>query len=88
MQGPRAHDAIEKLEASAMAIHTVGQAAGLTKGGGLGFTREELEATRDAIDARVLEWQRSGRPRTPEYHTLEGQAFIVRQWLKDGSYRR
>jgi hypothetical protein len=73
-------DQTKELEVAAMALHTVGSAAGgLTKGI---FTREELVQMRDTLEAKLREWQGSGRPRTPEYHTLEGQYFIVVERLR------
>jgi hypothetical protein len=78
MQGTE--DAIEKLETGAMSLHTVAHVAGAVQKGI--FTREELEQMRDTLAAKLQEWQASRRPRTPEYHTIEGQYFIAVERLK------
>lgn len=73
-------DSIEKLEVGAMALQGVAHfAGGVSKGI---FTREELEQVRDTLAAKLQEWQASRRPRTPEYHTIEGQYFIAVERLK------
>jgi hypothetical protein len=74
-------DAVEKLETSAMALHTVATiAGGVSK---TLFTAQELTEMRDKLAGQLSEWHAKRLPQnTPEYRNLSDTYFLVSQKLK------
>jgi hypothetical protein len=77
-----ADDAVEKLETSAMALHTVAQVAG-----GMSktlFTAQELAEMRDKLATQLNDWHAKRLPQNvPEYRRLSDTCFLVTQKLKN-----
>jgi hypothetical protein len=74
-------DSVEKLEISAMRLHSVSAISGAVSKGM--FTRPELELMRDTLAAGLEAWHRAGKQQNvPEYRRMSDQFFIVQQKLK------
>ena len=80
MQG--ADEAVEKLETSVMALHTVAHVAGgLQKSL---FTTEELVEMKTKLARELDDWHAKGRPQNvPEYRRLSDSYFLLSQRLKN-----